>query len=422
MPHHWTRCRLAVLAILVATTLTASFAVSTAGAKTHASKGTLTIAVITSVGGSVIDFPQIPAAIIAGVRAINKEGGINGYKLGVFYCNTKNLPDQEVACARQAVDKHVVAAVGGFILTNPQGYFQTLHDANIADVGQQRSSIQSLTFSNSFPLIFSDAAFIGCLSPAVIKATGTKYSLLANDSAIAQPVVDLINQTTATQKLPSSQIIRYPLTATDFTPFAQQMSGSSLIIGSTTPPQAVAFLNASKSLGQNSAFCTNQGVGAASAPWVQLGNQAGNIYVGFNELPITEAPHNKMLQKFESDMKAEQARGDQNAAIDPTTFNGLPLQGWLALQAFKQVVAGMKGPVNNVTFLAAIAKAKLKMGGVIPNIDFTKCEAAGPYTRVFNWVAQIAKWDVKTQQFDLLPHSQFDAVRYAYGTEHQGAC
>ena len=140
------------LALVAAIAATGVLAGSTS-AKTTASKGTLTIGVITSVGGQIIDYPFTVSAVTAGVRAINKAGGVNGYKLGLFYCNTQGNPNQEVACARQAVDKNVIATVGGFVFTNPQGYYQTLKDANIADVGQLRGSVQSFTFSNSFPLV-----------------------------------------------------------------------------------------------------------------------------------------------------------------------------------------------------------------------------------------------------------------------------
>jgi ABC-type branched-subunit amino acid transport system substrate-binding protein len=402
--------------------------VSTSSAKTSApkagSKGTLNIGIITSVGGTIIDYPFTVSAVIAGVRAINKAGGVHGYKLGVVYCNTQGDPNQEVACARQAVDKHVIATVGGFIFTNPQGYYQTLSDANIADVGQLRASTQAFTFKNSFPIVFGDGAYVACLTPSVLKAVGSNSSaVVAADTPATVPIINLVTQVAATNNLPAPKVIKIPVTASDMTPYAQQAVGLGTAIGAFPAPSTVAYITAGHAVGANYAYCTTQGI-VSWAPWIQLGNNAGKIFQGLNNSPITDASKLPMLQQFVNQMKVQEARGDSNATTDPSNFNSQALNAWLAVQVVKQVVAGMKVPVNSSTFLAAIAKAKVKMGGIIPNIDFTRCIAAGPYQRVFNWTARVGQWDAQAKTMQVIPHSTFDALRYAFGAsaEHSGNC
>jgi len=52
------------------------------------------------------------------------------------------------------------------------------------------------------------------------------------------------------------------------------------------------------------------------------------------------------------------------------TFGG---QGtWAAYLEFAQIVKGMKGPINNKTFLAAASKAKIDLPGIVPKMDLSK--------------------------------------------------
>jgi hypothetical protein len=52
------------------------------------------------------------------------------------------------------------------------------------------------------------------------------------------------------------------------------------------------------------------------------------------------------------------------------TFGG---QGtWAAYLEFAQIVKGMKGPINNRTFLAAASKAKINLPGIVPRMDLSK--------------------------------------------------
>src|SRR6476620_7359294 len=93
------RRRAGVALVLAGALAAMGVIVSTSSAKTSAPKagstGTLNIGIITSVGGTIIDYPFTVSAGIAGVRAINKAGRVNGYKLGVVYCNTQGDPNQE---------------------------------------------------------------------------------------------------------------------------------------------------------------------------------------------------------------------------------------------------------------------------------------------------------------------------------------
>jgi len=39
---------------------------------------------------------------------------------------------------------------------------------------------------------------------------------------------------------------------------------------------------------------------------------------------------------------------------------------------FAQIVKGMKGPINNKTFLAAASRAKIDLPGIVPKMDLSK--------------------------------------------------
>src|SRR5581483_343685 len=99
------------------------------------------------------------------------------------------------------------------------------------------------------------------------------------------------------------------------------------------------------------------------------------------------------------------------------------LGAWLAVQVFKQVAASIKGPITQASFAAAIKTAtKIKMGGIIPNLNFTKCLAAGPYGHVYNWTSSVAKWDVTQGAYVPVPKTIFDGLKLAYGSVQGGSC
>ena len=84
-----------------------------------ADAGPIKIMSIASFESSVYSIPQLKTAIQASVDAVNKDGGIDGRKLKVSFCNDKFDPNEATACAQRAVSEGVAAVVGG--MTPPTG-------------------------------------------------------------------------------------------------------------------------------------------------------------------------------------------------------------------------------------------------------------------------------------------------------------
>src|SRR5689334_19655693 len=110
--------------------------------------------------------PEVSGAVEARAKAINKAGGLKdatgtAHKLKVEVCNTNNDPNTAAQCARDAVDKHAAAVVGGFS-TLSSSIYPVLEAANIPSIGQTPSeptpfvSPVSFTTQSGIPGIFFD--------------------------------------------------------------------------------------------------------------------------------------------------------------------------------------------------------------------------------------------------------------------------
>ncbi len=243
---------------------------------------------------------------------INAHGGINGHPLKVKFCDALGTPTGATACARKAVADHAVAVIGSFTFTG-DAIVPTLQAAKTAYFG-----------------------LCCALSP-------TEFS-----SPVSFP----------------TGYVSLPATAQDYSPqVAQATSGGTdclLMVVSETP--YIAWMGPFSQLGHYVRMYGPQGnldekVIAAAPASVTNGDVISAMFTSLT-LPAW-ADYRAALKKYKADTKEFY-----------DTFGG---QGtWAAYLEFAQIVKGMKGAINNKTFLAAASKAKIDLPGIVPKMDLSK--------------------------------------------------
>ena len=361
------------------------------------------------------DIPQLPAALKAGVLAINKAGGLDGHQVIVKVCNDTD-PNAELLCARNAAADKAIAFVSPVFLYNAAAVDSELAQFHIPDV----AAINTQESEYSSPMYFAvdapELAYEACPALVPQKTGMKKIGVLAFNLPVNLGIVAHLEQ--VMKNIGSDYVgkVIVPANTTDFSSAVQQLSGdgAQTVIMSLSPSQMPGFLEAAASLGKKFAVCT----AANQVPvglLAQLGPAANNVYLASGIPAVSDMGQYKLLADYKQELAAEAATGD--SAADPN--QGIPiitLRAWLGTKVLQQVAASVHGPLTNETLLAALNKATaVNLGGVVPTLDFAKPNLAAGYARVFNPYATILKWDVSSKQEVATGAKPVDTVRLLTG-------
>ena len=291
---------------------------------------------------------------------INAHGGINGHPLTVKFCDALGTPTGATACARKAVADHAVAVMGSFTFTG-DAIVPTLQAAKTAYFGLC-CALSPTEFHSpvSFPTGNQPLYGVGLVARAVKDGCKKMVGVIIQGAEIFEPFM-----TAAAKSLGKTiSYVSLPATAQDYSPqVAQATEGGTdcvLTIVSETP--YIAFMGPFSQLGHYVRMYGPQGnldeaVIAAAPASVTNGDVISAMFSSLS-LPAW-ADYRSALKTYKADPKQYY-----------DTFGG---QGtWAAYLEFAQIVKGMKGPINNKTFLAAASHAKIHLPGVVPDMDLSK--------------------------------------------------
>ncbi|MBS1895281.1 MAG: ABC transporter substrate-binding protein [Actinobacteria bacterium] len=357
--------------------------------------------------------PQIPAALEAAARAINAEGGIAGREVQIESCDGKGDPNAEVACARKMRQAGVTAEIGELVFLNPAGVLEELAKGEIASLAPVALSPAQFELPNSFPIDFPNGEYVACLSPSLLKAAGkSNVGAALADLAVSKQFVGMFKAATGTLGTKYVGQVFVPPTATDFAPPVQELEnlGTEFAILGMSPTPALGMINAATSAGKEWGYCSADGL-LTGGQLTKLGAGAEGYYQGATLPAPSAASELPLLQEFLDQMKAEEEAGNGDASTEVDNYNSSALRAWLGMYAFRQVAESMEGPITNKTFLAALSKATVNFGGVIPTIDFAKPQGQGEFKRVFNGRVFGQRWNAAEQQFEGVPGTELDALK-----------
>jgi ABC-type branched-subunit amino acid transport system substrate-binding protein len=382
-------------------------ATSASGATTKSTEAPILIGTQALVNTPIGSYPQVFAGVKAAALAINRGGGIHGHRIEVLTCNGQNDPNAEVRCAGNAVSSGVVAEVGDIEVANPGGVENALESGNTADLGAYAFAPQQYSSPIAFPLTFLEATEIPCATKTLASTVGAnaKFVTLASTLPSSAASTGLWNIALAKEGLASAAPVVVGPTVADLSPAAAAVAngGANIVFINTLPTQITSFIASAVATRHSYTYCAPDGT-LPGSDFVQLGGKIPKFYQGTVYPPPSAASKFPELQKFISQMKAEQKAGDSPASLSASNYNTVILNAWLGMQAFDQVASSMTGPINHTTFLATLGTSSVKNLGIVPTLDFDHSISSSPlFKRVFSDTVYLERWNVAKKEMILVP-------------------
>jgi len=331
--------------------------------------GAINIGVIEPTNTSIYNAGDEVAAVRAAVLGINAEGGINGHKVVVDYCNNQDDPNVTAACVRQMIADKVVELAAGIDILGPS-MVESLSAAGIPVVDEDALSLGEMTAANAFPLSGGIPAAESVETYVAAQKGFKKILLVANSGDPFETTFEAaVSAAAKKHHIAYAGVVDFPVSGvSDFTPYAAKIvnSGADIVSIPLSIDQAIPLMQAVRALGSKVQFIINSG---AFTPATISQNSAlvNGLYI-VNDVPPVNAATEKqfpVIKTFVSQMKAEAATGDTYANL--STQRSFALRIWDVLQAQFQIMKGMKGPITAASYLAALNSAKdINLNGILP--------------------------------------------------------
>jgi ABC-type branched-subunit amino acid transport system substrate-binding protein len=346
-----TRSRRSALAVVGAAV--ALVAAGCAGGGSASSGGdAFKVGVITSVGSSLTNYPDVEAGARAAVDAVNKAGGVNGTPVEFFFCNTRGEVNQAVACARQADAEGVDAVVGRVDIYNAQS-MPVIEKAEIPDIGLVSTGSEiDYTSPFEFPLHGGTYGAYATL-PYAAKADGAaSYVFATIDLPIGIRQAETSSEIGRNIGLDVKPMIKIPAQGvTDYAPYAQQVkdSGAGAVTVALGPAGFQAFMKAADAIGMQ-ARVTGTAFTFGQSEAAGIGALANRMLVAA-PFPSTDDKAVPGIAKYHEELDAA---GAENT---PATRRYAGLNAWLSAHAAMQVAETIEGDVTRATMKTALEQA-----------------------------------------------------------------
>lgn len=365
-----TRSRSSALAAVGAAV--AVLASGCAGGEADSGSEALKLGVITAVGSSLTNYPDVEAGARAAVDAVNRSGGVNGQQVEFFFCNTRGEVNQAVACAREADEEGVDAVVGRVDVYSTQT-LPVLEKAGIPDIGNVSTGAEiDYTSPGTYPLHAGNFGAYGAL-PYAHQADGAeKYVFASIDLPIGIRQGEYAEKVARNIGLEVAPMIKIPgQGVTDYAPYAQQIkdSGADAATVALGPAGFQAFVKAADSIGltarlSGTAFTFGQSEGAG------VGELANRLYVTA-PFPSTDDKAVPGIATYHEELDAA---GVENT---PAVRRLGGLNAWLSAHAAMQVSGTVEGAVTRESMSAALRRTSgMDLYGLV---TFSPAELAGQH-------------------------------------------
>jgi branched-chain amino acid transport system substrate-binding protein len=340
---------------------TSAAATSSAAKLSGAPVKIMTMTPVTASSGTSIISPETAQAAQATTAYINAHGGINGHPLVDIICDEQSNPNQDAACARQAVAAGVVAMVGTYSQFS-NGIYPIIQRAGIVNLGEITVTPPDFASPISFPV---------APGPTVLPAVGeltaqqkqcTKPGLVQIQNTAAAIVAAGINGGAKLGGATPSYSITLPPAASDFSAQAAQAAhGGNCMMLFTVPGNALAFLPAFRAAAPNM-----QIIASNNAITAQVAKKLGASLNG-TLVPDYFPPYGSpALADYRSIMAAYPMKYPGSDLSYTNAINA-----YAAVRVFAQVASKLKS-VTPQTFAAALGSdSAVTTYGLTPTLDFT---------------------------------------------------
>lgn len=353
------------VALLLAAAACSSSGSGSASSSTgsNASGTPLKIGLITVVG-TALNFTDQVAAANAAIRQVNSQGGIDGHRLQLVFCNEALNPNDGQACARDMVNDHVMAMVGTLAPTSEQTINTILAQAGIAQVGPETQG-PGATDKNSYllgaPPMLNEVAYAKYAGLQGAKRVDT----ILLDSPITSADVPTLKKVLPTVGATLGTVVTSSQQGGDLSPQAAALmkDNPQVIIFNTSPASAIALMKAIDQLGYKGTFETVPN--ALTLTEIQgLGAEANQLRF-VSTFPPISATNVPGIKQMVAALNAEAAAGDKN--VPSTTFTGdYQIDTYTAVMAIQKIASAARA-TDAASFQKAISGAtNVNLDGIIP--------------------------------------------------------
>jgi ABC-type branched-subunit amino acid transport system substrate-binding protein len=376
-----------VLLILTAA-LPLSLLFGTSGASaattTAANLSPIPVGEIVEIQGTGLNWPFQEAVDKAAVRGINSRGGIKGHPIALHVCDAQNDPNVELQCARTLVSDGVVAVVGGMTETNGPAVDSYLNQNKIPMIGVFPLAQSDFQSPNEF--LLSSGQF-GIVPGELLNAShhGVKkiwsYEQSSSGSSLWSQLLK-VSAPVAHVTIAGDSAI--PATATNYTSYVEDAvsAGADGVMPALGPSQTATYILALNQTGAKTTLLNidTEPANAIAAACGTGGGVCTGALGASSSLPATDSS-NSGIKLFQKDLKAEAATGDSSAKPNQS-YNSLAVQGWLGMEAFAKVAAGLP-TITNQTVLQAFETAQnINLWNVVPAWTPNKSAGIAGYPRI----------------------------------------
>ena len=377
----------------------------------HFTGNPVTIGQIIPLTGAALTLTQQGEGLAAAVKYYNDHGGLQGHKINLVQCDTKDDPNVEAQCAQTLVSDGAVADIAGDASFNPTAVVSTLTAASIPRIGLLSGSTTEYASKISYDLTPGSILLLGGMVVQLIKHGCTKVSMITVDAPSASALPALLNPFATAAGGKIVNFIFVPGTATDYTQYlteaeANGACGAAFAVGTT---QAAALAGVANQIKPNLAYS------AASASYsttdlLKLGDWAKAArYV--NPTPFADDPAVPGTSNVLNILK------EGGSGLTAKTANGAALIAVLAMRSFMVAAGTIKGPITGSSVITAMNTVQnINLWGVVPNWTPSKIIPGGPtFGAIFANVSNPMLWDEGFNGTHGTSEGQFNIMRYLPG-------
>jgi branched-chain amino acid transport system substrate-binding protein len=276
-------------------------------------------------------------ALEASVKAFNARGGVGGHCMALTTCDSKANPNQELDCARQFVDKGIVATLNDTTSFNPQGVLDLFLAAGLPRVGVSPSS-QDLSAA-AIPITYAfgagGAGTTLMMVPPCVSHGFKKIGMINVDTPQIAGLIGLMQTELKAYGATLVGNVAVPAGTTDFQQFtlAMESKGAECTILPLGENEAKQVLRAAQQLGGTMRFSGSLGT-FGLADLAAFGNFGSFVYLNA-ELPPASASQTTfpILKDAIADLSAS-----GKPELQREQLKSSPLRSWVSVYAFIKVI------------------------------------------------------------------------------------
>jgi len=323
------------------------------------------------------------------IKALNDRGGLNGKKVDVVLHDDGLKAERAVAAAKKQTERDQVLGIFGLSLSSTQGaVYAEMRKVGVpvvttfSGIGDALPPAQPFSYSTG--VVFEVAGdAIGELIQKIKKGgkvVGMTFDSVGGRAGIA------FNQKSVEKAGGTWDQVLFPVTTTDFTPFAQEVAAKKpdIVVGHYGSGQNLGVIPALRRSGYNGPYVVAS-YGVTEDTVRQAAERAGS---GENIYYVT-----RYSSSFDNNPSVAEVAAAQKKYGTSKPFSSMHVTGWALGKLAEAALKGCGWPCTREQLDKTIQSLKVDIGGLSGGpIEMSATDHYGPsYWRMYIWDAKANK-------------------------------